>query len=274
MIAPIGRFMRADGWRGRGRALGHLCCALTALSRQARSRTISALRGSDPSASQPIPNWSGFYGGGDVGFCTATSISAMRAGTSPISPAQYRRSRTRLSDPSSWPVLGSRRSNRHVSAASSVTICNGRTSFSAPKSTTPIRRVRPSAPSTPMAHFHSQRIPAADTTVYDIDGSGRPRCIYRLRHVPRARRLGGEQHFLPYGFFGFAVGRADYSSSPSLGVRLQRATDLSPDFTVILPAPAGFRAAGVHRLALRPATHRPAKACSTASLPGWASISR
>ncbi len=191
----------------------------SALSRQARSRRISAQRcgARNPSAQPNYPHWGGFYAGGDIDFGggTANFNNATQA------PLAYALRDTLVEEnfnPSQWPLLG----NAPVQSTFLGAFAGFDTQWEDIVLGVEVNYAHPdvaaTAPSTPMGRTFTEAPDSTGAiTEYGIDGSASATLHLTDYATVRARAGWAVNNlFLPYGFVGFAVGRADYTSSSTI----------------------------------------------------------
>jgi outer membrane immunogenic protein len=173
-----------------------------------------ALRGPEPVTQPGYPNWGGFYAGGDVDF-GGGNVNFSNASRAPLAYALRDTLVEQNFDPSSWPLLGS--------ASVQSTFLGGFAGFDTQwedivlgaEVTYAHPDVTATAPGTPMGRTYTEAPDSTGAiTEYDIDGSASA-TLHLTDYATLRARAGWAVNniFLPYGFVGFAVGRADYTSS-------------------------------------------------------------
>ena len=189
-----------------------------------------ALRGSLPVGPAMFPRWSGFYFGGDAGFGTASGdFSKTTAG--PIAFVLRESALENDIGPSSWPVLGGGNNSRamfggfvgyNMQWQDLILSLEGdyrQASFSVNASNNPISRVTP--PDS-----------GGNTYLVNLAGAG---SVDDLNYGTLRARAGWiVGNFMPYGFFGLAVGVANTSVSATVS-GIEYAAGSNSTCTVALP---------------------------------------
>ncbi len=176
-----------------------------------------ALRGPETVAQPSYPHWSGFYFGGDIGVDDG-NVNFSNATPAPLAYALRDTLVEQDFDPSSWPLLGS--------ATVQSTFLGGFAGYDTQwedvvlgaEVTYARPNVTANAPSTPMGRTYTQAPDSTGAiTEYDIEG-GANASLHLTDYATLRGRAGWAVNniFLPYGFAGFAVGRATYSSSSTV----------------------------------------------------------
>jgi outer membrane immunogenic protein len=218
MIAPTPprHARRADG---EGATVRWFICAavVLALTPRAFAQDFDVLRGPQSLGPPTYPRWSGFYFGGQAGYGGGT---ADFQGTTQAPLAFALRDSVIESNfaPSQWPLLGSA-SDGTASYGAFVgyntqwqdivlggEIDYSRVNMALTAPSYPIERLLSTSDSTTQS-----------TTLYDLtaSASGTLRLIDYASLRARAGWIFGN-NFLPYGFGGFVVGRADYTQAASI----------------------------------------------------------
>lgn len=173
-----------------------------------------ALRGPEAITEPSYPRWGGFYAGGDVDFGSG-NVNFSNATQAPIAYALRDTVIEQDFDPSSWPLLGSSSvQSTFVGAFAGYdmqwenVILGAEVTYAHPN-------VTATAPSTPMGRTYTNAPDATGAeTEYDID-AGASASLHLTDYATLRARAGWAANniFLPYGFVGLAVGRANYTSA-------------------------------------------------------------
>jgi opacity protein-like surface antigen len=208
--APIGREGAAVRW--------FICAVvLLALTPRAFADDLDILRGTESVGEATFPRWSGFYFGGDVAFGSGNA-NFSNTTQAPIAYALRDTLVEQDFSPSSWSLLGS--------ATGQSTFLGGFVGFATQwqdlvlggEATYAHPNVTATAPSNPMGRTFTQAPDSSgDITEYEIDASASA-SLHLTDYATLRARAGwvANNIFLPYGFFGFAVGRANYTSSSNV----------------------------------------------------------
>jgi outer membrane immunogenic protein len=174
---------------------------------------LDYLRGSESVGPALYKNWTGFYAGGDIGYIVDGSADFSRATGGPIAYALRVTTLEQEIVPSNWPVLGT----AHGGAATFGGFVGYNTQWQDVvlgfEGTIQHTRLSLDAPSNPI----SRRTPGDSAgNVYDVTivGDGTLTNLDYLTLRSRAGWVLG--NFLPYGFVGFTLGRADLNISTTI----------------------------------------------------------
>jgi len=176
-----------------------------------------ALRGSE-SVGQPIrPKWSGFYFGGDVAFGSGNA-NFSNATQSPLAYALRDTVVEADFNPSSWPLLGTATVQSSFVGGYAGYDTQWQDVILGAEITYAHPNVKATAPGTPMGRSFTNAPDATGAeTEYDIIAGAS--ASLQLTDYGTARARAGwvvDDIFLPYGFVGLAVGRANYTSSSTV----------------------------------------------------------
>ncbi len=191
---------------------------LLALTPRAFADDLDILRGTESVGAATFPRWSGFYFGGDaayggsnVNFSNATQAPLAYALRDTVVESQFQ--------PSSWQVLGSATAQTTFFGAFlgyntqwQDVVIGGELTYARPNFSV-------TASSSPLARSFTYTDPTTQSeTLYDLGaaGSGTLHLVDYGTVRARAGWIVGN-NFLPYGFAGFALGRADYTLAASVG---------------------------------------------------------
>ena len=174
---------------------------------------LDYLRGSQTVGPALYTNWTGFYAGGDIGYIVDGSADFSRSTGAPIAFALRVTTLEQEIRPSDWPVLGT----DHRGAVSFGGFVGYNTQWQDVllgfEGTFTRTALSLDAPSTPI----SRRTPGDSAgNVYDVTivGDGTLKNLDYLTLRSRAGWVLG--NFLPYGFLGFTLGRADLNVSTTI----------------------------------------------------------
>lgn len=196
-----------------------LCAVLLcAFGSSAAAQDFGAiLRGPTTVAQPSSPHWGGFYAGGDIDFGSGNANFA-NATQAPLAYALRNTLVEADFDPSSWGLLGTATTqSTFVGAFAGYdlqwqdTILGAEVTYGRPS-------VTANAAQTPMGRSFTQGPDSSgDITEYDINGAASASLHLTDYGTVRARAGWAVNNvFLPYGFAGLAVGRANYASSSSI----------------------------------------------------------
>jgi outer membrane immunogenic protein len=187
-----------------------LICALVVLASapHAFADDFDVLRGPQPVAPAMFPRWSGFYVGGQFGY-SDVNADFSNATQAPIAYALRETTLEAEFSPSAWPVLGIANhsgiayggfagyNTQWQDVIVGVEANYNHTSLSLLASNTPLTRITPGS-----------------SYLVNITGSG---SLANLDFASLRARAGWVLgNFLPYGFVGFALGRADIATSATV----------------------------------------------------------
>jgi outer membrane immunogenic protein len=198
----------------KGRPMRWVICALVVLgfAPRAFAGDFDILRGWQPVGPATFTRWSGFYFGGQLGYGDA-SADFSNATQTPIAYALREMELENEFSPSHWPVLGSSTNGRSSYGGFvgfntqwqdlilGIEANYTQASFSLFAPVSPISRVTPADTS-------------RDNYLVNITASGRMTNLDFASLRGRAGWIWG--NFLPYGFVGFALGRADIAVSATV----------------------------------------------------------
>jgi len=195
-----------------------ICAAVVlALTPSAFAQDFDVLRGPQSVGPPTFTRWSGFYFGGQAGYGDGTA-NFQGSTQGPLAFALRDSVIETDFEPSQWPLLGGA-SDGTVSYGAFVgyntqwqnIVLGGEIDYSRVNSVF-------TAPSSPMERsFSTSDSTTQSTTLYDLSaaGSGTLRLIDYASLRARAGWIFGN-NFLPYGFGGFVIGRADYTEAASI----------------------------------------------------------
>ncbi len=175
------------------------------------------LRGTQPVGQPSYPHWGGFYFGGAIGVDDG-NVNFSNASQAPLAYALRDTLVEADFNPSSWSLLGSSTVQSTFLGGfvgydiqMQDIVLGAEISYAHPD-------VTATAPGTPMGRTFTQPADSSgDITEYDINASASS-TLHLTDYATLRARAGWAVNniFLPYGFFGFAVGRADYASSSNV----------------------------------------------------------
>lgn len=176
-----------------------------------------ALRGTQPITQPNYPHWGGFYFGGDVDF-GGGNITFSNVTQAPLAYALRDTVIEQDFDPSSWPLVGNATVQSAFPGAFAGYDMQWEDIILGAEATYAHPNVTASAPSTPMGRSFTEAPDSnGNITEYVINGSAS--ASLRLTDYATLRARAGwavNNIFLPYGFFGLALGRGTYSTDASV----------------------------------------------------------
>jgi len=209
-----------------------LAVLATASTACAADLDLDVMRGSQPVGPATFTRWSGFYFGGQIGFSAA--YLDFSGATAPLVHYSLRESTLEADDSvSTWPVLGNGGSDAvgyggfvgyNTQWQDAVLGLEGNYTHTA--------SIARSAPSAPIA-----RMVTAGSNTYSVNLTGAGALEITDYASLRARAGWALGNFLPYGFAGLALGRANYNvTSQVSGQENPSSPPVVPCNTIIAPA--------------------------------------
>jgi opacity protein-like surface antigen len=201
---------------------------VVAVSNGARAADYDILRGSQPVGPATFTRWAGFYGGGQIGYSSA-SADFSQASQSLLAYSLRESALENNAQPSDWPVLGETATattqnyggfvgynTQWQDLILGVELNYTRTNVTLVAPVSPISRVVPDG--------------IGNTDAVTVTGSASMRIIDYGQVRGRAGWVFG--NILPYGFGGFVVGRADIDRSATVfGTQTNDTTGLVTPFS-------------------------------------------
>jgi opacity protein-like surface antigen len=190
-----------------------VCVALLlALVPRAFAGEYDILRGAQPVGPATFTRWSGFYAGGQYGWSDANADFS-NATSGPVAYALRFTTLESQDSPSTWPVLGTADHGSSAFGAFAGYNTQWQDLILGLETNYQHTLVTLKAQNNPIARV----VPAgSDTDTVSITGSGSVSNLDFLSLRARAGWVLG--NFLPYGFVGFALGRADIAVAANVSV--------------------------------------------------------
>jgi opacity protein-like surface antigen len=214
-LRSIGRFARTDGMESalvRWVVCAVLLCAVA--SSAAAQEFGPALRGPEPITQPSYPHWGGFYAGGDIAFDSG-NVDFSNASQAPLAYALRDTVIEQNFNPSAWPLLGSATVQSAFAGGFAGYDMQWQDVILGAEVTYGHPDVTATAPGTPMGRTYTEAPDSTGAiTEYQIDAAASA-SLHLTDYATLRGRAGWAVNniFLPYGFAGFAIGRATYTSS-------------------------------------------------------------
>jgi len=206
-------------------------CAVVVLAfaQSAFADDLDILRGTQTVGPPTFTNWSGFYFGGQIGY-SSTNADFSNATVAPIAYdlRELGLENAFTPSPSTWPVLGSAEDSRMAYGGFvgyntqwedlilGLEADYNQASFSLIAPNSPISRYIIPPPNPPTPCPFNVNLPASCGNTYLVNTSGSGSVTNLDYGTLRARAGWVFGNFLPYGFAGVALGRANIATSATV----------------------------------------------------------